>query len=141
MTKLSVVLKPPFTKWVGVHHYACSWQLQPEQEIKHRRVVLESVALGATSLRSLCAKLLPEFGHKQIVRRKNGSVWFCGCCCWLNQWQKHWFKERGLSATREKDCTSCHWHAQCPWCVPALERLSRAGPSFSSLTILLLLSG
>lgn len=60
----------PSTKWVGDHYYAHSWQLYPEQVKKHQRVVLWSVVLGATSLPSLCAKLLPWMWTKADSKEK-----------------------------------------------------------------------
>lgn len=79
-----MVLKPLFTMWVGVHHYARSWQLQPEQGKMHQRVV-GIVECGFSSNIppfSLCRVTSLLFGQKQIIRRKYFEVvWFCGCCC------------------------------------------------------------
>lgn len=72
----TVVLKPPFTKCLGVHHYACSWQLQPEQGKKHQKGWWCEVWFWEKDPSILSVpSYFPEFGQKQIVRRK--YVWDC----------------------------------------------------------------
>lgn len=131
--KLSMVLKSLFTKWVGVHHYAHtvgSCSKSREKSIKgwycevwlwepHPSIFSVPTWTKADNKEEVCLGL-------------PGSV--AAAVGWSSGTNID--SKRELSAARRKDCTLCRWHVHCLWCAPVLERLRRAGPSFSSLTVL-----